>query len=189
MRTLSHIDTSTAGVAPSNFKIILQETTLSNGNSLSAQSYESPVLVVFLRHFGCTFCRETAADIARQRQLIEAEDVQIVMVHMATMEAGREFFSDYGLDDILQVSDIRKHLYHAFELKRGNFKQLYGLKVWWRGLLAGLFGGHGLGSIQQDYTQMPGTFLLYRDTVIQAFRHQSAADRPNYLDIASCNCG
>ena len=42
-------------------------TTSSSGPSLEQLSHDRPQLVVFLRHFGCTFCRESLADLAEKR--------------------------------------------------------------------------------------------------------------------------
>nr|WP_256200529.1 hypothetical protein [Verrucomicrobium spinosum] len=53
-------------------RTLLAEALTSAGPSLAALSQQSPVLVVFLRHAGCTFCREALADIARVRPAIEA---------------------------------------------------------------------------------------------------------------------
>ncbi|MFN8816592.1 MAG: hypothetical protein ACK5ZV_07645, partial [bacterium] len=38
----------------------------SGGQSVAELSMRSPVLMVFLRHFGCTFCREALADVRAQ---------------------------------------------------------------------------------------------------------------------------
>ena len=34
--------------------------------------------------------------------------------------------------------------------------------------------------------QMPGAFVLSHGEVLYAFRHRSAADRPDYLELARC---
>jgi hypothetical protein len=31
---------------------------------------------------------------------------------------------------------------------------------------------------------MPGVFLLFHGTILRCYRHQSAADRPNYVRFA-----
>ncbi len=61
-------------------------------------------------------------------------------------------------------------------------KQL-GWKVWQRGLEA-FANGHGVGMLAGDGFQMPGVFLLHRGQVLREFRHESAADRPDYLALA-----
>lgn len=145
----------------------------------------SPVLLVFLRHSGCTFCREALSDIAKARKSIEARGIRIVLVHMSDQEAIHPVISRYGLGDLERIADSGQALYTAFGLKRGNIAQLFGLKVWWRGLVAGVWDGHGWGQPTADYRQMPGVFFVDQGMVVRGFRHRSAADRPPYDGICS----
>jgi hypothetical protein len=57
---------------------------------------------------------------------------------------------------------------------------LFGPKVWWRGFQAGVLNRHGAGRLQGDGFQMPGVFLVFHGQILRSFRHQSAADRPDY---------
>ena len=41
------------------------------GRTLLELLDESPLLLIFLRHFGCTFCRQTLDDVSRIRALVE----------------------------------------------------------------------------------------------------------------------
>lgn len=155
------------------------------GLSLDQLSSVSPVLVVFLRHAGCTFCREALADLGLQRPDLEDAGVQIVLVHMGEPEFGSEFFAKHGLGDLPQISDPHRTLYRAFGLKRGDLRMLFGPKVWWRGLHAAIFDGHGAGFPPNDPFQMPGIFLLFHGQVLRGYRHQSVADRPDYVKFAT----
>ncbi|MDX1962599.1 MAG: peroxiredoxin-like family protein [Pirellulales bacterium] len=154
------------------------------GHTLAELSAARDVLVVFLRHSGCTFCREALADLHAQRERIEAAGIRLALVHM-----GREdqhtarFFAAYQLDDVDRYSDPERQLYRAFELSRGNFWQLLGPAVWWRGAQA-FFRGHGIGWLNGDGMQLPGVFLLRAGRVIREFRHRTAADRPEYATLA-----
>jgi peroxiredoxin/uncharacterized membrane protein len=155
------------------------------GVSIQQLSEQQPVLLVFLRHFGCTFCREAMQDIARQRKQIEAKGVKIVIVHMLDDEdAAYEQLKKYGLQDVATVSDPEKLLYKKFRLRRGTLNQLAGIKVWIRGIKKGLIDGLGIGAAMGDIYQMPGIFLLHRGKVVKQFIHRSAADRPYYVELA-----
>lgn len=147
-------------------------------------SFESPLLIVFLRHFGCTFCREALADIARQRAEIETRGVRIVAVHMTTEAEAREIFANYGVADLDRISDPERNLYRAFGLKQGTARQLLGPKVWWRGFIAGVLRGHGVGRLKGNGFQMPGAFIFHESGVVRSMIHKSAADRPDYLKLA-----
>ena len=159
------------------------------GRSLKALSYDRPVLLVFLRHLGCTFCREAASDIAVHREAIEREGVVPAFVGMADDIAFGKFLESYGIGDLPRFADPDRRLYRAFGLGRGNLRQLFGSGVWRRGLDAATpswlgGGGHGLGALQGDALQLPGVFLLHEGRLIAGYRHETAADRPDYQELA-----
>ncbi len=155
------------------------------GQNLAELTHELPIIFVFLRHLGCTFCRESLYEVARQQKAIEMEGSAIALVHMSPPDEADEIFKRYGLTDIIHISDPNLDLYKAFHLNRGKWYRLMGLKVLIRGLIAGLFRGHGLGPSMGDVAQMPGVFLVHRGEVILEYRHKSPADRPNYVEIAT----
>jgi len=140
---------------------------------------------VFLRHFGCTFCREALADVAAARERLEAAGARVTLVHMAGDREAHTFIARYGLADVARVSDPERQLYRAFELRRGRLGQLFGAKVWWRGLRAGLLDGHGVGALAGDGFQMPGAFVVHEGRIVRRFAHDSAADRPDYCALVS----
>ena len=154
------------------------------GVSLYDLSTETPVMLVFLRHYGCTFCREALADLANRRQAIEALGTRIALIHMGAAPHADRFFRNYGLADLPRVSDPNRNIYRAFGLGRGDFLKLFGPKVWVRGFQAAIFGGHRFGRLVGDGFQMPGIFLLFHGEVVRSYRHQSAADRPDYMNLA-----
>lgn len=156
-----------------------------HGEDLLSLSQRQPVLLVFLRHFGCTFCREAAADVGRDRQQIEAQGAVPVFVHMGTQDQGTHFLTRYqGLSGVRHISDPQQRLYEAFELARGNVYQMFGPKSWTRGFRAGVMDGHWVGMLVGDGWQMPGVFRLEGGAVTAEYRHQTAADRPDYLALA-----
>ncbi len=155
------------------------------GESLLALTEHLPRMVVFLRHAGCPFCREAAADLAARRERIEARGVGIVFVHQNSEGEARAFFGKYGLEDLPRISDPERALYRAFDLKRANLWQIGGPKVWWRSLAA-FFKGHRIGRVAGDAFQMPGVFIVDQGRIVSAFRHGTQADRPDYEDLASC---
>ncbi len=156
-----------------------------NGESLDSLSKDQPVLLVFLRHFGCTFCREALADLRVQRSRLEAAGVRIALVHMSPDAEAAEFFARYSLDDVARLSDPGRGLYRRFELRRGDWGQLFGLAVWLRGARAIVADGHGLGALAGDGFQMPGAFLVLDGKIVREFRHESAASRPDYCKLAA----
>jgi len=154
------------------------------GLTLLAMSTQSPIMLVFLRHAGCTFCREALSDLSVGLAAIQATGTQVVLVHMAGEETVAPFLKRYGLDGLPRVSDPHRHLYRAFGLKRGNLMNLFGPKVLWRSIEAGILKGHGIGLPVEDASQMPGIFIIFHGEILRGYQHQSAADRPNYLELA-----
>lgn len=157
------------------------------GISLRELSDHGKVMLVFLRHFGCTFCRESMADIHRKREEIEAAGVTIVLVHQTSETYAAQMMQIYELDRLHRVSDPDLELYHSFGLGKGNMRRVFGLRVWWRSLIAGLVKGHLVGTLRGDGWQMPGVFIIYKDRILEAFEHEYASDRPNYLELANCS--
>ncbi len=149
------------------------------GESVAEISRRGPLLLLLVRHAGCTFCREALADLARARAGGgAAAGMPVVVVQMGTPEEGRSLLDRYGLQDAAVVSDPQRHLYAALDLGRGSLWQLFGPRVWWRGLLATL-RGHLVGRLVGDGFQMPGAFIIEDGRVVRAFRHRDAADRPD----------
>lgn len=170
-------------------KNLLHAMITNQGQSVGDYSMQQPVLLIFLRHFGCTFCREALADISRQRERLESTGTKIVFVHMAEDELAERYFNRYELFNAVHVSDPICNFYQAFGLIKGNFTQLFGLKSWIRGFSAGVVGGHGVGvQALGDGFQMPGVFTIVKEKVKSSFIHRLASDRPNYDELISC-CG
>ena len=153
------------------------------GISILEHSKIRPVLLVFLRHVGCTFCREALSDLGEKRAEIEAAGTQIVLVHMGREETAENILGKYKMEDVPRVWNPKLSLYQAFGLEKGALAQLFGPKVWLRGFKAGFLGKHGTGVADGDVAQMPGVFLVFHGEILKSYRHQSAADRPNYLAL------
>lgn len=157
------------------------------GESLYEKSFEQPVMIVFLRHLGCTFCRETLSHIAAQRKDIDAHHTHIAIVYQVEADEARPMLKKYGLTGVSEISDPEGMLYKGFKLKRGTFSQLLlHPKVLFRGFVAGVLHRHGIGKEMGDIYQMPGVFVLYKGEVVKKFIHETAADIPPYLELADC---
>jgi peroxiredoxin len=158
---------------------ILKETQTSHGQTLADYLADKTCLILFLRHSGCTFCREALADLSKQRTLIQANRVDPVIVHMMTPQRGSDFLERYRLADLCHVSDPNRRVYHAFGIGRGSILQLVAPKVWLRGLKATV-EGHGMGPADADPFQMPGLVLTRGHSVVYRHHFETAADRPDY---------
>ena len=161
---------------------LLAEARTGAGSSLAEMSRNQPVLVVFLRPAGCTFCRATLAELSARRSEIERRGAKIALVHMGAPESFAAIAGRYGLSDVPAISDPARRLYRGIGLRRGTLSQLLGWSVWWRGARA-FFSGHRVGMLEGDGTQMPGVFLIRDGRVVRRFLHATAADRPDYAEL------
>ncbi len=160
-----------------------------DGDPLDQLSRQQPLLLVFLRHFGCAFCKEALSDLSRRRPEIEAAGARIVIVHMSDEERADEYLRSYGLHSVDQVADTDCELYRAFGLGRGSWNQLFGARVLLRGIGAALFEGHWQSALEGDGFRMPGVFVVQQSRVTAAYRHARASSRPDYLEIVRGGCG
>ena len=155
------------------------------GISLLHRSIQHPIMVVFLRHMGCTFCLQTLQDLQYQLPKIRDRGVEPVVVHMSNDQEARSVMLKYGLEALPRVSDQSQSIYRAFELSRGGFFQLFGPRAWIGGIMA-TFRGNMVSGLKGDGFQMPGVFIIENGQVVHAHRHRSAAERPDYPNLA---CG
>lgn len=155
--------------------------------SLADMAEEKPVLVVFLRFFGCSFCREAISDIAKLRKKLEKQGFGIVFVHMAAdPQVAEKFFKRYKLYPVDHIPDPEKSFYHAFGLIKGAPQQIFSFMNFLRGFQAAVLEGHGASPPSPelgDGFQMPGVFVLHKGQILKSFVHQNAYDRPDYEEI------
>ncbi|HVJ68030.1 MAG TPA: SelL-related redox protein [Caulifigura sp.] len=154
------------------------------GRTLQEISESKPTLIVFLRHSGCTFCREALADLHARRANIESRGSQIAIVYQESPEGMRPLLEKYAMADVEQFSDPERQIYAAFKLELGSLGQLFNLKTFFRGFQAAITSRHGFGAIKSNVYQMPGAFLIHRGKVLREFRAESASDRPDYTELA-----
>jgi len=163
----------------------LREFHTETGRSLLDLVDESPVLLVFLRHFSCAFCAQTLDRVSQVRAQIEAKGVRAVFVHLGTPARAKPYFDYYNISDVERISNPEATLYQlpAFALPRTNpFLHFFNLTVW-RGWLKGAMFKYGIGMIKEDADQMPGVFFLKDRAILRAFRHRTIADEPDYLKL------
>lgn len=154
------------------------------GENFEKLAEERKLMVVFLRHFGCTFCRETMAEISGQRAEIEARGYDIVLVHMVDGDVAEQIMQVYDLGGIRHISDPHQYLYRKFGLGKVSFKALFGVRNWYRAFVAGLMKGHLIGKPSGDPFQMPGVFVFHKGKILSKFDYKYVSDLPNFSGMA-----
>lgn len=150
------------------------------GNNIGELNVESPLLLVFLRHFGCPFCKESLMKLAENRHDIEVNGIKIVLVYMVEPHIASKYLRQYELNDVFQVSDPEEIMYKSFKLKKGSFTQLFGLKVWGRWIELGVKKKLFNTAPEGNVSQMPGIFLLHKGKIEKRYVPKSIADSPDY---------
>lgn len=181
MATQIHLSTEPSRLAGS-----LREFHTETGRSLLDLVDESPVLLIFLRHFSCAFCAQALDRVSQVRPQIEAKGVRPVFVHLGSPQRAKPYFDYYNLSNVERISNPDATLYQLpfFALSRTNpFSHFLNSTVW-KGWLQGAMFKYGIGMIKEDADQMPGVFFLKERKIVRAFRHRTIADEPDYLKLA-----
>lgn len=134
-------------------------------------------LLVFLRHFGCMFCRETVADL---RAFVERQPAfpQPLVFYQGSPIEGRAFLRRDS-PTLRAVSDPAADFYAAFGVERGGLLEMFGPAVW-RGRARAAKKGHQNGERAGDIWRMPGMFLARGAEILWAHEYRHAADHPDY---------
>lgn len=152
----------------------------SNGGSLYKNTKDLS-LIVFVRHFGCIFCRETMKVLSRMKKEIESQGVQLIIVHQSDFASGSLFLNKYGLSQVIHFSDPDLHLYKQFGLNTGRFSQLLGPIVWKDGFRAVLKNRVIFGRKKGNAQQLGGFFLMEGSQVRDSYICKTASDIPDII--------
>ena len=179
------VQTVETGPQAAEMAAVLGQYRTETGRTLLALLDESPLLLIFLRHFGCSFCRQTLEDVSGLRGAIEAKGIRPVFVHLGTPERAKPYFDYFQLSDVERVSnpDASLHASSVFQLPRKNVFSHFFVSAVWKARLGGSIRKHGIGMIKEDAEQMPGIFYLRDRAIVRAFRYKTIADEPDYLKI------
>ncbi|MEB3207049.1 MAG: peroxiredoxin-like family protein [Vampirovibrionales bacterium] len=142
---------------------------------LAHLSENTPVLMLFLRHAGCIFCKEALFDLSQSLSRLNAAGIETVVIMMSDMPRMQQLMADYPLAGVFALSDPERHVYKAFGLGRGGVGQLFSWTVIKRGLAAALHG-HQQGMLEGDGFQMPGAVLLKNSQLVSQWVFQNAAE-------------
>ncbi len=147
----------------------------SKGQTLEESMVGSkPVLLIFLRHFGCTYCRKTVSEYSKKLSSGEMKNLKVIFIHMSDKNRGDQYFESYGLSDVTHISDPKKVLYKAFKVRRGTFMETLGPQVIVGGV--GDLFKYGVGKLEGDGFQMHGAVLIKDRKILQEFKPDHVGD-------------
>lgn len=79
-----------------------------------------PVVLVLVRHFGCLFCKQQVAELAKERGRIRALGGELVILGNGGPEHVRWFREDFGVESPV-FTDTTAQAYRIAGAKRGFF--------------------------------------------------------------------
>jgi peroxiredoxin len=162
---------------------ILSVMTTQNSASVLEIANQQPTLLIFLRHFGCQFCREAMDDLSKLRPRLNALNTELVLVHMAEKTIAETYFKKFNLLGVSHISDPKSRFYAAFGLVKGDFTQIFGIQSWIRGFSVQAKYGAEVSKYLGDNFQMPGAFMIHQGRILDSYIHKNTSDRPNYNDL------
>lgn len=148
--------------------------------TLRDQLSEGMTLLVFLRHFGCMFCREAVSELRAAAEL-NPEFPSVLFFSQASATEGRAFLRRYW-PGARVVADPQLEFYDLFGIPRASFLQGIGPKV----LAAGARArqkGFSNGPKSGDVWRMPGIFAVRDERIVWAHQPEHAADHPEFARI------
>jgi hypothetical protein len=156
---------------------------------LAAEWADHPAVIVWLRHFGCVFCREQVAEIRGKRADIEALGGGIVFVGNGTARAAGWFQKKFAADSVV-LTDPELLTYKAIGARSGVLSTL-GPSAWGAGLRAFRSGSRQSTTKGDAFQQgglvvmAPGNRVVYQHISRAAGDHAPVADVLAALETAA----
>lgn len=134
--------------------------------------------LIFVRHFGCPFCKEHVATLIKRQNEFTAAGVDIVVVGNGSAERAKAFAVQMKTPFPV-VTDPSGEAYSAFRLKKAEKKSVFAPQT----LLAGVRAaskGYFPKPVQGDPLQLQGQFLIDPHGVVwHADRPLTMSDIPS----------
>jgi AhpC/TSA antioxidant enzyme len=155
---------------------------------LAREWADHPAVIVWLRHFGCVFCREQVAEIRANRGAIEALGGGIAFVGNGSARAAAWFQQRYAADSTV-LTDPELVSYRAIGARSGLLSTL-GPGAWGAGIRAFRSGARQSTTKGHAYQQgglvvmAPGSRVLYQHVSRAAGDHAPVPDVLAALEAA-----
>ena len=133
--------------------------------STSWTGTRSGLVLVFLRHFGCIFCREHVAQLKAEYGQLSARGYDVLAIGHGTPARAAAFARDLALPFPV-LGDREQRAYAAYGLGRAGFRSLVDPRLYAAGAKA-MLGGARQGKPEGDTRQLPGTFVIDPAGIVQ----------------------
>ena len=139
------------------------------------------VILHFLRHLGCAFCKHSVDQLAAL--YAQAPHMPpILFVHQSPVEAGEAFFAQ-RFPGAAHISDPGLELYQLFGIQRMRPSSFLNPGFLWAGLLITL-RGYFQGPRQGSGELLTGTFVFRQGRLVWQHRARVAGEEPNWRALS-----
>jgi len=119
---------------------------------------DQPVVLVFLRHFGCIHCREHASQLGEHYAEIQALGADLVAIGTGNERYAAAFVKDEKIPYLVLVDDEARAA-NAAAVHKSSFIGLFHPKTW-KATVETWKRGHRIHKAGARVTQMGATFVL-----------------------------
>jgi peroxiredoxin len=149
-----------------------------------------PAVLVFLRHYGCVFCRAHAVELHRARDRFQTAGARLAAIGMGTPEQAVEFRRAQSIH-LPVYSDPEARAYEAAGAKQATMSELFHPRVVARGLAhtirsrlrQGAIAVHQ-GRIVDNPAQLGGVLVVAPDDSVRyAHMSEDASDVPPVEEV------
>jgi len=119
---------------------------------------DKPVVLVFLRHFGCLHCREHAVQLRDRYNDLQGQGIDLVAIGTGDERYAGAFVRDEKIPYLVLVDDDAKAA-HAASVRFASWFQLLHPTTW-RATVATWKQGHRIHTPGKRVTQLGATFVL-----------------------------
>jgi len=141
---------------------------------------EPMVLLHFLRHLGCIYCKHTVEQLRELTQQMPRFPT-IYFVHQSPVEVGHDFFAE-RFPGARHISDPKRKLFQLFGINRLKGFNLLNPKMFMLGIQL-MRKGHRNEMGFGDIMMLSGTFLFRDGKLIWKHRAQFAGDDPKWNQL------
>lgn len=152
-----------------------------SGVSIADHSRAAPLLLVLLRHAGCSFCRKALHELSDSMKHITACGYHVGLVHMDSDADMKEQLKIFGLDHLPRFHDPDRSLYRALGVPRAPLASIFNRRLWKKS--SDTKKKYGYRWPKTDPLQLPGAFLVDQGVVIAGEPTLSPDEHPDFLAL------
>jgi peroxiredoxin len=142
---------------------------------------DRPAVVVWLRHFGCLFCKEQTAEFRSRSPEIERRGADVVFVGNGDARHAKGFRDEFCPDCAL-LTDPKLASYKAIGA-RGGLVNTLGPQAWAAGIRAFRRGARQQKTQGHPFQQGGVLVIEPGDKVIYSYISKAAGDHPRVDDV------